>query len=133
VLVKTKNTPPYEVSFSALLEHDDPTLVWKSKRHFIESKSTENSVDYYEELKCTALLEHGCPDEALWLTEVQTVDQFNEYYSTDDESAEDFYGLQDYEFVVYYHKSGEIHVHTGFNDESEFDLACKMVAEYLQE
>lgn len=122
-----------EICFSVLLEHDDPTLVWKSKRHFIESKPVKNSIDYYEEMKCDALLHHGCPDESLWLTEVQTVDQFDQYFSTDDQTAAEFYGLEDYDFVVYYHENGEVHAHAGFNDEAEFDLACKTIADYLKE
>jgi len=121
------------ISFSVLLEHDDPTLVWKSKRHFIESKPVKNTIDYFEEQKCEALLHHGCPEDSLWLVECTTVDQFNQYYSTDDQTAAEFYGLDDYEFVLYFHESGEVHAHAGFDDEQSFDSACKTIADYLKE
>ncbi len=121
-----------EVSFTVLLEHKDPCLVWKSKRQYEESKPLENSAEYYEEQKCEVLLHHGADAGSLWLTEVQTTEQFYEHFCTETESEDDFYGLGEYEFVVYHHESGNVHVHAGFNDDEDFDQACKTVAEYLK-
>jgi len=122
-----------DISYTILLEHDDPTLIWKSKRHYVEISPPVGSVEYYEEQKCEILLHYGCPSDSLWLTEVHTSDQFYEHFCTDVEAEEDYYGLQGYEFVIYYHESGEIHSHAGFNNDEEFDQACKAVAEYLKE
>ena len=122
-----------DISYTILLEHNDPTLIWKSKSHYVEQKPPANSIEYYEEQKCEILLHYGCPADQLWLTEVQTVDQFNEFYSTQDESADEMYGLQDYDYVLYHHESGEVLTHAGFNSDDGFDLACRAVAEYLKE
>jgi hypothetical protein len=133
IFKRDEDTTTGEVSFTFLLEHNDPALIWKSKRHFSEPKQMENSVDYYEEQKCELLPYYGCPHEKLWLIEVQTVEQFNDQYCTETETEEDFYSLQDFEYVLYYHESGEVHSHVGFNDDSEFIQACEVIAEYLKE
>jgi hypothetical protein len=121
-----------DISYTILLEHEDPTLIWKSKRHYVEHTPPVNSVEYYEEQKCEVLLHYDCPSDSLWLTEVQTSEQFYEHFCTDTEAEEGFYGLHDYEFVIYYHESGEVHSHAGFNNDEEFDQACKVVAKYLK-
>jgi hypothetical protein len=130
---RDEDTNTGEVSFTFLLEHTDPALIWKSKKHFSEPKQMENSVDYYEEQKCEILLHYGCPQDQLWLVEVQKSGEFNEQHCTESESEDDFYGLQDYEYVVYHHESGTVNVHARFNEFEEFEIACKMVAEYLKE
>lgn len=119
-------------SYTVLMEHDDPTLIWKSKRYYVEKETAEQTVEYYEEQKVERLLHWGCPSDQFWLTEVQTVDQFNEHFCSETEVDEDYYGLNDFDFVVYYHESGEVHCHAGFNDEEEFDSACQTIAEYLK-
>ena len=89
-----------EVSYTFLLEHSDAALIWKSKRVFSEPKSEENSVEYYEEQKTETLLHYKCPSEELSLVEVQTLEQFNEYYSQGHELAEDIYDISEFTFVI---------------------------------
>lgn len=114
-----------------ILTHDDSSLVWRSKRY---STKADLSVDDYESKKAETLRKYGIPESRLWLTEVQTVDQFYEHYCTEAELEEDYYSLKEkeFEYVVYYHESGEVHVHAGFNDKEEFEQACQTVAEYLK-
>ena len=129
---RDEDTTTGEVSFTFLLEHSDDALIWKSKRVFSEPQVRENSVENYEEQKTEILLHYGCPSEELWLVEVQTIDQFNEYYSQGHELAEEIYEVSQFPFVIYHHESDSINIHAGFGDEQEFDQACKVVAEYLK-
>ena len=121
-----------DINFIILLEHDDPALIWKSKSHYVEKNPLASSIEYYEGQKCEVLLYHGCPHDSLWLIEVQTSEQFYEHFCTDTEAEEDFYSLSSYDFVIYYHESGEVHTHAGFNNDAEFNQACRVVAEYLK-
>jgi len=132
IFKRDEDTTTDEVSYTFLLEHDDPALIWKSKRHFSEPNQSENSVEYYEEQKTETLLHYGCPSEDLWLVEVQTIEQFNEYYSQGHELAEEIYEVSQFPFVIYHHESDSINIHAGFGDDQEFDQACKVVAEYLK-
>jgi hypothetical protein len=73
----------------------------------------------------TALLKNGAPLKELWLTECTSVKAFYDYYGQED------WGLEGYRGVVYYHESGSVHVLGGFNNDAEFEEACRYVAHYL--
>ncbi len=115
--------------FAFILAHDDPTLIFRSK--WISSEQ-ELTVDDYESRKVETLLEYGFPESELWLTEVQTVEDFNNYYSLDEEVAEKVYGIGDCSFVLYLHESGSVLSHAGFSTISEFKEACQYLAKYFK-
>lgn len=87
---------------------------------------TALNIDYYESLKCERLLKYGYPKKYLWLTECTTTEDFQYFY------GDDIYfdlGLDKYKYVVYYHESGSVEQHSGFDDEKGFDTACKWIAD----
>ena len=104
-----------------ILAHNDPALVWRSKRHPLKQEYT---VDEFESKKASFLRKFGFPESELWLTEVQTVKDFNNYFSTEDALAEDYYGISDCLFVLYIHESGSVLSHYGFSTMPEFIEAC---------
>lgn len=88
----------------------------------------ELTIKDYEAMKCEKLLEYGANKDYLWLTECETVDNFINWYGLD--LALDL-GLDKYKYVIYYHESGSVHAHGGFNNLEEFEKACQFVGNYL--
>lgn len=105
------------------LTHNDPALVWSSEKIIPRPDMT---VGEFEEIKVEMLLKHNFSKDLLWLTEVQKVCDFNRFYAdqTSPDTPEIFYGVQHYHYILYYHESGEIHAHAGFNTLLEFERAC---------
>jgi len=112
------------------LSHLDPALVWVSEKVI---PKPQKSVDEYERMKVKILKKYGFPKNLLWLTEVQTIPKFNQYYKslTSPVLPETYYGVEEYHFIIYHHENGEIHCHAGFNSDEEFEKGCQFLSDHM--
>jgi hypothetical protein len=108
------------------LSHVGPALCWISEK---VNPKPKKSVDYYESIKVETLLKYGFSQKFLWLTEVQSVDDFVYHYcdQTLPTSTREYYGLEAYHYVIYYHETGEVLCHAGFNHDEDFLNACEFL------
>jgi len=109
-----------------VLEHQDTTLVWISSK--LVPKPCRSVLEF-EERKCAVLMEYGCPEDRLWLTEVQSLDDFSMSCGYDPYVVGN---LHEFHYVVFYHEDGEVFVSAGFNTDEEFERGCEAVADYLK-
>ncbi len=109
------NGPP---TFTAV--HTDPALAWISDH--VASIKRLSFIDF-ETLRCGILRKFGFPLDHLWLSECQSVAEFTRYYGND-------YGLESFRFVVYWHESGSVMQHCGFNTFPEFVQACECITRH---
>lgn len=79
----------------------------------------------FEKKKCETLLKYGANDRFLWLTECTTVKDFQSYWGR---SLVEDLGIQDKKYIVYWHESGSVMQSAAFDNEPEFEDACKIVA-----
>jgi len=112
-----------------VLSHPDPALIWIGETVIPKPSKT---VTQYEKLKCKTLIKYGCPEDQLWLTEVQTVEEFRVFYKDQIPDPVGFYNLHRFHYVLYYHESGEVHSIAGFSTDEEFEGGCEAVADYLK-
>ncbi len=58
------------------------------------------SLAEYEDIKCETLTGFGCPEDQLWLTEVQTVEEFTQFYRNQSPDPLGFYNLHGYHYAT---------------------------------
>ena len=112
-----------------VLSHPDPALIWISES--VISKPSRKIAEY-EKMKCETLVKFGCPEDQLWLVEVQTTQEFVEFFSNQIPDPISYYDLHPFHFVIYYHQAGEVLSIAGFNTDDEFEKACKAIAVFLK-
>ncbi len=86
------------------------------------------TIAQYQEIVCDKLQQYGCPEKLLWLTECISILDFAGWHGSN--LALDL-GLKGYLGVVYFHESSNVMCHQGFNNDEEFEEACKHVAELM--
>ena len=112
-----------------VMTHPDPALFWIGES-VVPKPSKE--ITHYEEGKTKTLSKYGCPEDQLWLTEVQAVEEFETFFHDQISDPIGFYDLHRFHFVIYYHQAGEILQIAGFNTEKEFQKGCKAIADFLK-
>jgi len=108
------------------LAHPDPKKGYLSEQLFQKDQLT--SADF-EVFKCAMLRKHGFPENLLWLTECQSLEDFAAFYGKS-EAWE--YNLQNHRSVLYWHESGSIQGIVGFTTFEEFERGCQCLAKNLK-
>jgi hypothetical protein len=112
-----------------VLSHPDPALIWISE---LVVPKPDKGIAEYEKLKSQTLKKNGCPENQLWLIEVQTVGEFALFYKDQTSDPVGFYNLHGFHYVVYYHQAGEVLAIAGFNSDKEFEKGCKDIAGFVK-
>jgi hypothetical protein len=105
-----------------LLPHKDPTLVWLSRSIVSDTARVVKGFDGLRQTMLTAL---SVPRDLIDSTEVLSTDQFPATFR-------DTFDLNDFAYVLYYHRDREILAAVGFNSEPELENACRTLSVRLQ-
>ena len=76
------------------------------------------------------LKKYECPEKEWWLVEDSTIETAEYYYGID--TIMDITNDKDYMRCIYHHENGAITYFAGYNNEQEFEEACKYISKMLK-
>lgn len=77
------------------------------------------------------LKKYECPETEWWLIEDSTIETAEKFYGID--TIMDITNDKDYKRCIYHHENGAITYFAGYNNEQEFEEACKYITKMLKE